>query len=223
MNLSRRASAPRTMSPPGLALAFAFVGSLFCGLYVHGHALRTLSAYLFAWLFFLGLSLGALGALMIHNLTGGRWSVPVHRYFLAALSPLPLLALLFVPIVLGIGHLYPWVTGSLGGGGPMRFKSAYLTGGGFLVRSAIALVAWNVLALLLRARSLERDRSGALSAAGLIIYALTMTWAAVDWIGSLQPQWSSSVLGLLVITGQALGAFALATLCATVARAPTTL
>jgi hypothetical protein len=100
-------------------------------------------------------------------------------------------------------------------GWPLSFKAHYLTPQGFYLRSAIALVTWNVLALLLRARSPQSGHAFALSAAGVMIYGLTMTWAAVDWIGSLLPHWSSTALGLVVITGQGLGAFALATLCAT--------
>lgn len=198
----------------GLLIA-AIVALVLCAFLVRGQPLRTLSSYLFAWLFFLGLSLGSLGALMMHHLTGGRWSAPVHRYFVAALAPLPLLALLFVPVALGMAHLFPWVGERWAGADSSRFNATYLTGRAFLVRSGIALIAWCVLARLLRTRAFERNRSTALSAAGLIIYAATMSWAAVDWIASLEPHWSSSVLGLLVLTGQGLAAFALATLCAT--------
>lgn len=205
------ARAARMMQP----LAIAAVGLLFCAFYFRAHPTRTLSAYLFAWLFFLGLSLGSLAALMMHHLTGGRWSAPVHRFFVAALSPLPLLLLLFVPVALGMAHLFPWVTTPPPTAWPVSFKSDYLTPAGFLLRSAIALLVWNVLALLLAARSAQGTRATGLSAAGVMIYGVTMTWAAVDWIGSLQPHWSSTALGLVVLTAQGLGAFALATLCAT--------
>ena len=195
-------------------LACAVAGAIGCLLCARGQLLRTLSAYLFAWLYFLGLSLGSLGALMMHHLTGGRWSVHVHRYFLAALAPLPLLAVLFAPVILGMAHLYPWVHDSERGGGPLQFKSTYLTSSAFIARTITALVVWIVLARLLRAHDAARGRAVALSAAGLIVYAVSMTWAAVDWIGSLAPSWSSSALGLIALTGQGLAAFALATRCA---------
>ena len=197
----------------GLLIA-AIVAFLLCALLARGQPLRTLSSYLFAWLFFLGLSLGSLGALMMHHLTGGRWSAPVQRYFVAALAPLPLLALLFVPVALGMAQIFPWVGGHWADGDSAPFSAAYLTTRGCLVRSGVALITWCVLAWLLRTPA-ERKRAGALSAAGLLFYALTMSWAAVDWIASLEPHWSSSVLGLLVLAGQGLAAFALATLCAT--------
>ncbi|HEY6823851.1 MAG TPA: hypothetical protein VI195_05385, partial [Steroidobacteraceae bacterium] len=90
-------------------------------------------------------------------------------------------------------------------------KTWYLSRGFFELRAALILVAWIVLALLLR-RGQQLTR---VSALGLIVYVLSMTVAAVDWIGSLEPRWSSTALGLVVVTGQGLAAFAFATACAT--------
>jgi hypothetical protein len=171
---------------------------------------QLLHSYLIGWLFFLGLSLGSMGVLMMQHLTGGRWSAPVLPYFAAALAPLPLLALLFILLALGAGHLFPWAAPHP----PVSAldKSWYLSRGFFELRAAVVLVAWLILAFLLR----RGHHFAALSALGLILYLLTMTLAAVDWIGSLQPRWSSTALGLIVITGQGLAAFAFATGCATV-------
>jgi hypothetical protein len=193
----------------------AVASLLLCALLARDNAVRTLSSYLFSWLFFLGLSLGSMGALMMHQLTGGRWGSPVHRYFMAALAPLPLQALLFVPVALGMAHLFPWVAHCCGGGETSQFRQIYLSRSTFLVRSGIALSAWWMLARLLRTKIAERRCSPAFCAAGLLIYLVTMSWTAVDWIASLEPRWSSSVLGLLMVMGQILAAFAFATLCAT--------
>ncbi len=197
-------------------LVVGLVGLLLCALRLPAQPQDTLASYLFAWLYFLGLSLGSLGVLLIHNLTGGSWSRPVHRYFMAALAPLLLLTLLFVPVALGLSHLFPWTAQATPDVALPHFKSLYLNIPSFLVRSAAALLAWNLLAALVRAR-----QDGGANAIALIVYTISMTWAAVDWIASLQPQWSSSALGLVIITGQGLGAFALATFCATTNRKPT--
>jgi len=170
---------------------------------------QVLRSYLIGWLFFLGLSLGSMAALMMHHLTGGGWSAPVHRYFAAALAPLPLLALLFIIPVLGAPQLFPWA-------GPQPSavalaKAWYLGRGFFELRAALVLTSWIVLALLLR----RGQHLVGVSALGLIVYILSMTVAAVDWIGSLEPRWSSTALGLVVVTGQGLLAFAFATVCAT--------
>src|SRR5438105_11512359 len=66
-------------------------------------------SYTFAFLFWFGLSLGSLGWTMIHHLTGGRWGYATRRFFEAAISSLPLLALLFIPVILGMRALYPWM------------------------------------------------------------------------------------------------------------------
>src|SRR5437588_12881935 len=66
-------------------------------------------SYTFAFLFWFGLSLGSLGWTMIHHLTGGRWGYATRRFFEAAISSLPLLALLFIPVVIGMRALYPWL------------------------------------------------------------------------------------------------------------------
>lgn len=207
----RAVRAPKRELP---LLAAALLGAVLCLISAHAAPRATAAAYLSVWLFFLGLSLGALGALLMHHLTGGGWSEPVHRYFACALAPLPLLTLLFVPVALGAQALFPWVSGSWGTDIATHFKSDYLTRAGFLLRAGLALAAWNILALLIR-RGGERSPTGVLTAAGLIVYALSMSWAAVDWVGSLEPRWSSSALGLVIITAQGLGAFAFASLCAT--------
>jgi hypothetical protein len=185
----------------GLALAI-------CAAAAPGALPQVLRSYLIGWLFFLGVSLGSMAALMMHHLTGGGWSAPVRSYFSAALAPLPLLGLLFAIIALGAAHLFPWAAPQPP---PATLaKSWYLSRGFFELRAALLLVAWVVLALLLR----RGQQLSVVSALGLIIYVLTMTVGAVDWIGSLEPHWSSTALGLIVVTGQGLVAFAFATACA---------
>src|SRR5260221_14717350 len=67
-------------------------------------------SYLFACLFWLGLSLGCFMVTMIHQLTGGRWGYPTRRFLEAGFMVLPLMLLLFIPIVLGLSDLYPWAS-----------------------------------------------------------------------------------------------------------------
>lgn len=191
------------------ALALGLLALAICAAAATVELPQVLRSYLIAWLFFLGLSLGSMGALMMHHLTGGVWSAPVHRYFAAALAPLPLLAVLFTIIAVGAVHLFPWAAAQPP---PHAVEKAwYLNRGFFDVRAVLVLVVWLVLARLLR----RGHQLTAVSALGLIAYPVTMTLAAVDWIGSLVPRWSSTALGLIVITGQGLAAFAFATGCAT--------
>src|SRR5438477_11700816 len=93
-------------------------------------------SYTFVFLFWFGLSLGSLGWTMIHHLTGGRWGYATRRFFEAAISSLPLLALLFVPVVLGMRALYPCLDSApLVADDIFRHKNVYLNGPAFLVRA----------------------------------------------------------------------------------------
>ena len=152
-----------------------------------------MTSYLFAWLLFLGLALGAMANVMLHNLTGGPWYPAVRAPLLAASRLVPLAALLGIPVLVGMRSLYP-----IG-------ESAWFAPWFFIARSVFFLVLWSVFSLLLR-----NNRSRGLSAVGLIVYLFTVSIAAVDWIGSLMPRWYSTGFGLVVGTGQMLGAMALA-------------
>jgi hypothetical protein len=165
-------------------------------------AVTILHSYLFAWLFVLGVSLGSLGNLMVQSLTGGRWVEPVRPAWIAAARMLPWVALLFIPVLVGVKVIYPWSDA----------HGRWLNVPSWGVRSVAYLVIWCVLAWgYLRAdrRTLDPTMGGApaargWSAAGLIIYTFTVSLAAFDWIASLTPNWYSSGFGLLVGTGQML-------------------
>jgi hypothetical protein len=152
-----------------------------------------MSSYLFAWLLFLGLALGSMANLMLHNLTGGRWGVAVRPAFVAATSLVPLAAVLAIPVLLAMRSLYPIA------------PSGWFAPAFFIARSVCYLAIWTVLSF-----TVARSTSQGLSAVGLIVYAFTMSLAAVDWIGSLVPEWYSTAFGLVVGVGQMLGAMALA-------------
>jgi hypothetical protein len=139
---------------------------------------------------------------MIGNIMGARWVVLPRRLTETIAATLPLTAALFVPLLFGLREIYPWAAGTvehLDHG-----KAAYFATGAFVARSALYLVAWSALALLLRRRP-----SRALSAAGLPLVALTLTFASFDWLMSLQTEWTSAAFGVYVFAGGFAGAFAL--------------
>ncbi|HZX33259.1 MAG TPA: hypothetical protein VFF03_18045 [Rhodocyclaceae bacterium] len=176
-----------------------------------------LAAWLVAWSFWLGLALGGLASVWIHNLTGGAWGEAIRRPLLAFSGILPTLAVLFLPVAVGMASLYPWAAdASLGSArwtgeqSSPGFKSGWLQPGPFMVRAAAILIFWNILAWAARQPRLER--SGPFAAAALIAYGISASIAAVDWIMSVMPLWHSSIFGLEVVAGQALGGLALAVL-----------
>ena len=92
--------------------------------------------YLFGHFFFLGLSLGSLGLLMIHHLTAGDWGYAIRRFLESAVGNLPLLALLFVPIFFGLSQLYPWENPAVvATHETLRETQIYLNAPGFILRS----------------------------------------------------------------------------------------
>jgi len=176
-------------------------------------------AYLVAYLFWTGVTLGCLAILMLQHVTGGTWGAVIRRLLESGSRLLPMMAVLFVPIAVGVRHLYEWARPEVvAGDAVLQFKSLYLNVPFFLVRAAIYFVAWIVVARLLNAWSLDQDRTAAhapvrrmelLSRGGLVLYGFTITYASVDWIMSLAPHWYSTIFPLIVMGGQAVSAFGL--------------
>jgi hypothetical protein len=180
-------------------------------------------AWLIAWLLVLGIALGSMAFVMIQHLTGGQWGV-FRRIFEASSRTLPLLAVLFVPIVVGMHHLYPWTHESHVAEDPiLQMKSIYLNTPFFLVRAAIYFGTWIALAWFLNRWSRAQDEGNLrvaiplqrLSGAGLVIYALTISFAGVDWVMSLNPHWFSTLFGFLMMGGQGLAALTFTIVVAT--------
>lgn len=181
-------------------------------------------SYLLAYVFWLEAGLGCLGLLMLHHLVGGRWSGLIRRLLETGAMTLPLLALLFIPLVIGMNTLYPWLNAEhVQQSELLQQKTGWLNGPFFLGRSAFYFLIWITLALLFNRWSLAQDRAQGtaeaakfttrmhrLSAVGMILYVLTATFAGYDWLMSLEPEWFSSIYGLLFIAGQALAALSLA-------------
>jgi hypothetical protein len=177
-------------------------------------------SYLFAFLFWLDLTLGCLMVAMIHHLTGGRWGFITRRVYEAGFMTLPLMLVLFAPILLGLHELYPWAKPEmLAANETVQHKHLYLTVPFYVIRTFFFFAVWIVMAALLRKWSLGQDavaeivftrRMRALSGPGIVILALTITGASIDWIMSLEPEWYSTIFAVVIMSGQVLVAFALA-------------
>jgi hypothetical protein len=198
---------------PALAVAaLALMGCLLLGWSAPRQALLS---YLFAFLFFTGLSVGSLALAMVHVLTGGAWGFYLRPYFLAAARTLPLQALMALPLLIGVRVLYPWASPELlAQDAVLRAQSWYLDPYFFMGRTIVYFAAWLALLAAFERRIDSPRLLPRIAAAGLIIYAFTATLAAVDWVMSLLPHWHSTVFGMTIATGWMLAAAALATLCA---------
>jgi hypothetical protein len=175
-------------------------------------------SYLTGYMFVLGLTLGCLALAMIHQLSGGAWGIVVRRPAGAAARVLPVLTVMFLPIVFGMHHLYQWTHADAVAADPiLQHKHLYLNTTFFLIRAAIYFTVWNGLSYFLNKWSLEQDRTGdpqltrkmqTLSGGGLLAYGLCITFASFDWMMSLAPHWFSTIYGMIIIAGQGLIALA---------------
>jgi hypothetical protein len=169
-------------------------------------------AYLTAYLYWLGMALGCLAVAMLHGLTGGAWGTAIRRVIEAGFQTVPLMALLFAPIWLGVEQIYEWAhPDAVQHNEHLAGKAAYLNVVWFHRRAMIYFVAWIAIGWLLilsapnddpRTDTRRSHRLQRTSAAGLIVYGLTITLAAVDWVMSLEPEWFSTMYGVLYICGQ---------------------
>ena len=179
-------------------------------------------SWLIGFLFCLGLSLGSLGLLMLQHLSGGQWGLVGRRVFEAGSRTLPLVALIFVPILFALPTLFLWARPEVvAGDAILQMKAPYLNVQFFIVRAIIYFLFWIVCAWLLNKWSAAQDRGEAsldaagmvrfrtLSAPGLLFLVLTISFAVTDWVMSLDPHWYSTILGLMFVAGFGLSAFAL--------------
>jgi len=182
-------------------------------------------AYLLGFMCWLGVALGSMAILMIRHLTGGGWGVVIRRTLGAAMRTLPLLALLFIPIILGMHRLYIWAQ-PLDNIADRHLREhlqditkTYLTTNGFIFRAVFYFAIWNLLSFLLSKWSKQTDRPGApdntqrfkaVSGPGLILYGFTISFAAIDWVMSLDPSWVSTIFGLIILIGEVLSAMCFA-------------
>jgi hypothetical protein len=186
--------------------------------------------YLLGFMCWLGVALGSMAILMIRHLTGGGWGTVIRRMLGAAMRTLPLLAILFIPMMVAVWQhrIYPWAM-------PLEsiqdlhirehlekhsfVKESYLNFSGFFIRAIVYFVIWNVLSFLLSMWSKQTDQASApdnsqrfkaVAGPGLILYAFTISFAAIDWVMSLDPTWISTIFGLILLIGEILSAMCFA-------------
>ncbi len=201
------------------ALIAGVAGALLCaiGFFAAG-PFQFYQSYLWSYVFFVGVSLGSLAWLMLQYLTGGAWGVVIRRPAEAAARTLPLVALMFLPILIGIPNLYKWSHANMVAADPMlQHKHPYLNVPFFLIRTAVYFAGWLFLSWFFNRWSEREDREGpvvahrkmaALAGPGVLFWGFSITFMAIDWIMSLDPHWFSTIFGLLFMAGQGLSAMA---------------
>jgi hypothetical protein len=173
-------------------------------------------SYLLAFVYWIAFPLGSLGLMMVHHLSGGGWGMPIRRIFEASSRTLPFMAILGLPILLGLHHIFEWTHLDVVAKDPiLTAKQPYLNIPFFIGRYVLYFAVWTGLAYTLSGWSRAQDehytpgserKFRMLSGPGILLYAVASTFAAVDWIMSLDPHWFSTIFGLLFLIQQALAA-----------------
>lgn len=167
-------------------------------------------AYLVAYMFMLGTCLGGLFFTMLQHITRAGWSVSVRRLSENITGVLPWMLLLFLPIVMGFGKLFHHWAHPNAADEVLAGKSGYLNPTFFFVRVGIYFAVWIGLAQWFRRTSLRQDETGdpaltlrmaRVAAPALLLFALSITFAAIDWIMSLDPHWFSTIFGVTYFAG----------------------
>jgi hypothetical protein len=203
----------RLLAVGGGGLALALVGLII-------DPAQFFRSYLVSYLLLLAITLGSLALAMVHQVSGGAWGVVIRRILGAATRTLPVMTVLFLPLLAGMAYLYPWSdAATVANDAILQWKRPYLNVPFFVIRAAIYFGAWSTIVYLLNKWSVEQDESGdpmlakrmqKLAAAGLLVYGLTITFASFDWVMSLEPHWFSTIFGVLLMGGQGLAAMAFA-------------
>ncbi len=185
---------------------------------------RFFHSYLVAYMFWTTVGLGALFLVMLHYLVNARWSIVIRRLLEAVMATLPAMAILFIPIAAGIHQLYPWSDASaVARDALLTQKASYLNSVFFLVRASVYFAIWYLLSRSLYRASVAEDnaydearraRTRRVAAGGMLLFALTSTFAAFDWLMSLDPHWYSTIYGAYVFAGAVLSILSFAMLVA---------
>jgi hypothetical protein len=225
------AISPRSFQAPGLTdavrrkailVAGAGLAGMLAGFFVDPAQL--FRSYLVAFIFWTGLALGCLGLLMVHHLSGGAWGLVIRRILEAGSRTLPLMAVLFLPLVAGLGHVYEWAHPEEVARDPVLLsKQPFLNAPFWVARTLGYFLIWSGMAWLLARWSREQDegaatagldpRFGRLSGPGLVVFGLTVSLAAIDWMMSVDPHWFSTIYGFIMMGGAGLSALAFVILC----------
>ena len=196
-----------------LVLGIVFLGISVLG-YMNDQAHFYLN-YLTAYIFWLSIALGGMFITMIHHVTNASWSTVIRRITENMAGTMPVFVILFIPVIFGTHDLFHWSHAEVMDPGSDKFdallyeKVGYLNPTFFYIRAVFYLTVWTFFSYMLRKKSIQQDSTGAdyalpykkLSAPGLILFAITTTFASFDWMMSLDAHWFSTIFGVYFFSG----------------------
>ncbi|HEY6291906.1 MAG TPA: hypothetical protein VI455_10150 [Terriglobia bacterium] len=206
MNQTLQAAFDRIQRPAlgvgAIALAISAVGALLS-------PTQFVRSYMVAFWFWLMPALGCLAVLMIQYFIKGKWGLLIRRPLEAGTRTLPLMAVLFLPILFSLSRIYLWARPETVASLHLEhFKQEYLTAPFWVARAVVYFALLLLWAYLLNRWSSREDAAGGsrpldrmryLSGPGLVLFSFIVTFAAIDWIMSLDPGFFSTIYGLIFV------------------------
>jgi hypothetical protein len=179
-------------------------------------------SYMVAFAFVAATGLGAFFFVMVQYLTGSAWSVTMRRIMENIMITLPVGAILFIPVALGLKDIYPWMDRAMVLADPvLKQKANYLSENFFILRTYIMFALWSIWIFAIYYQSTKQDTERSArqmnviarwSAPGLFLVVVVGSLAAFDWLMSLEPKWYSTIFGLYILAGGALTFMSIVTL-----------
>jgi hypothetical protein len=179
-------------------------------------------SYLIAFLFWGGLSMGCISALMMYHAAGGNWGFVSRRLLESATRMMPFVLVMLIPILFGLHSLYSWTLPAVVAKNEViQRKSLYLNLPFFFARLVVYFIVWFTLTYFLNRWSAEQDRTAdpilksrmkTISCPGLVIHGFMVTFLVIDLVMSLQVEWFSTIFGMIFLVGQMLSALSMVVL-----------
>lgn len=214
----------------GLSMLLGLIGLVGLLLSVLGAFVAPLQfsySWLFGFTFFFTLLVGCFFWIIVHHVTDAEWSVVVRRQLENLAMLIPVMALLFIPILIFRHHLYEWLNIPVGQDPRLDAKRAYLNWHFFVVRAVFYFAFFSVAAFLFRHFSTRQDRDGnpaftlkmrKVAFVSLPLFAASLTFAAYDWLVGLNYNWFSTMWGVYIFAGAAGSSMSLLVLVITALR-----
>ena len=213
---------------PMIAAVAALLGAVVCAILGVGNPKQFWFSWLVSFLFFLSLALGGLFFVLIQYASQGGWGIVVRRIGETVFATIPVMAALFIPVMLGLHDLYEWSHhDAVEHDALLRWKAPFLNVPFFLTRAGLYFLVWSFIAVMYYRGSRSQDVSGdpavsarlrRLAGPSLIVLAVTTTFASIDWIMSLTPHWYSTIFGVYFFAGSFVGFIALLSVVAVAMR-----
>ena len=213
---------------PMVGAVCAVLGAAVCAMLGAGNPKQFYFSWLVSFMFFLSLTLGALFFVLIQYAAQGGWGIVLRRIGETTFATIPVMAVLFLPVLVGLHDLYEWSHAeAVASDALLRWKSPYLNVPFFLIRAALFFLVWSFIAVTYYRGSRGQDVTGdpgvsarlrRFAGPAIIVLALTQTFASVDWIMSLTPHWYSTIFGVYFFAGSFVGFIALLSVVAVAMR-----